>query len=96
MNSKLVCFEKEGDGRCCSVLANNPLATVLVLVSLYFSSDEDLRGNTAKLVAREVRVTDFAQTRAAHCSVERRLRRLEGRDLTTKLPLCIQFGLSGG
>ena len=65
MNSKLVCFEKEGDGRCCSVLANNPLATVLVLVSLYFSSDEDLRGNTAKLVAREVRVTDFVQTWAA-------------------------------
>jgi len=48
-----------------------------------FSTEEDLRGNTAKFVAREVRVTDFAQTRAAHCSVERRLRRLEGRDSTT-------------
>jgi len=63
------------------VLADNPCATVLVLV--IFSTEEDLRGNTAKLVAREARVTDFAQTRAAHCSVERRLRRLEGRDLTT-------------
>jgi len=27
-----------------------------------FGSEGDLRGNTAKLVAREVRVTDFAQT----------------------------------
>jgi len=63
--------------------------------NVIFSTDEDLRGNTAKLVAREVRVTDFAQTRAAHYSVERRLRRLEGRDLTTWLPSCIQFGFSG-
>jgi len=64
------------------VSADNPPAYNLVLVSLYLVQD-DLRGNTAKLVARGVRVTDFAQTRAAHCSVERRLRRLEGRDLTT-------------
>jgi len=83
VNSKPVCFEQEGDGRrhscaCRQSTRYSPCARLVI-----FNTEEDLRGNTAKLVAREVRVTDFAQTRAAHCSVERRLRRLEGCDLTT-------------
>ena len=81
----VTCFElKESDGElCCSCLRRQPARLQPCARLVIFSTEEDLRGNTAKLEAREVRVTDFAQTRTAHCSVERRLRRLEGRDLTT-------------
>jgi len=53
------------------VLADNPLAYNLVLVFI-FSTEEDLRGNTAKLVDREVRLTYLAQTRSTHCSERER------------------------
>jgi len=79
------CFElKASDGELhLSCLRRQPTCLQPCAHLVIFITEEDLRGNTAKLVARGVRVADFAQTRAVHCSVERRLRRLEGRDLTT-------------
>jgi len=76
---KLVkCFElKESDGelrRSClhrQPACLQPCARLIILVS-----EEDLRGNTVKLVVWEVRVIAFAQTWAAHYRVERRIQRL--------------------